>query len=130
MYAGFFEYMKVTRRTSGTRHGFRVRKGTRRCFRVRVIVIGCAPGGQEYTQVIRRVLNVRVKVFEYASRITGTRHGFRVLKGTRRCFRIRVIVLGCALGVLEYSHVPDAFLRCVSWYVMSTRRVYRVRVMF
>ena len=58
--------------------------------------LGCAPGFLEYSQVTRRVLNLRVKVFEYASRITGTRHGFRVRKGTRRCFRVRDAVLGSA----------------------------------
>ena len=52
----------------------------------------------EYVQVTRRVLKVRVMVLEYSPSISGTRHGFRVRKGMRRCYRVRVIVLGCAPG--------------------------------
>ena len=87
-------------RISGTRHGFRVRKGMRRC-RVRVIVLGCAPG---VLSGVKNVLEVRVMVLEYSPRISGTRHGFRVRKGMRRC-KVRVIVLGCAPGVLEYAQL-------------------------
>ena len=50
-----------------TRHGFRVRKGTRRYLRVRVIVLGCAPGCLEYAQITRRVFKVRVMVLGYAT---------------------------------------------------------------
>ena len=70
----------------------------------------------EYAQVARRVCKVRVMVLEYAPRISGTRHGFRVRKGMRRCYRVRVIVLGCAPGVLEYAQVTrctrSAFFVC------------------
>jgi hypothetical protein len=59
----------------------------------------------EYAQVARRVCKVRVMVLEYAPRISGTRHGFRVRKGMRRCYRVRVIVLGCAPVFLEYAQV-------------------------
>ena len=70
-------FLEYAPRISGTRHGFKVRKGIRRCYRVCVIVLGCAPGVLEYAKVTHRVFTV------------GTRHGFRV--------RIRVCaaVIGC-----------------------------------
>ena len=56
-------------------------------------------GVLEYAQVARRVGKVRVMLLEYAPRISGTRHGFRVHKGMRRCYMVCVIVLGCAPGL-------------------------------
>ena len=53
-------------------------------------------------------------VLEYSPRISGTRHGFRVRKGMRRCYKVRIIVLGCAPGVLEYAQVTHrtVYERC------------------
>ena len=53
----------------------------------------------EYAEVTNRVFKVRVMVFEYAPHIPGTRRGFRVRYGTRRSFRVCVIVLWCSPGL-------------------------------
>ena len=62
----------------------------------------------------QNVLKVRVMFLEYSPRISGTRHGFRVRKGMRRCYMVRIIVLGCAPGVLEYAQVTHrtVYERC------------------
>ena len=52
----------------------------------------------EYAEMTICVFKVRVMASEYAPRTTDTRRGFRVRNGTRRSFRVRVIVLWCSPG--------------------------------
>ena len=72
----------------------------------------------EYAQVARRVCKVRVMVLEYAPRISGTRHGFKVRKGiravigfARHCFRV---CAGC-FRVRE-GNPPRIYGRYASWF--------------
>ena len=69
-------------------------------------------GVLEYAQVARRVGKVRVMLLEYAPRISGTRHGFRVHKGMRRCYMVCVIVLGCAPGLYRVRAGNPPYERC------------------